>query len=104
MRKLYGERQACLIAAVKTELSGLLEVEEREAGMHLIGWLPPGVDDRQASSAAQRYNLTALPLSVTSLRSLERGALVLGYTGFNEQQIRMGARQLRIALSDGISA
>jgi GntR family transcriptional regulator / MocR family aminotransferase len=100
MRKLYAERQACLIAAVKTELSGLLEVEERAAGMHLIGWLPPGVDDRQASSAAQRYNLTVLPLSAASLRSLGRGALVLGYTGFNEQQISMGVRQLRIALSD----
>jgi GntR family transcriptional regulator / MocR family aminotransferase len=104
MRKLYAERQACLIAAIKAELSGLLEVEEREAGMHLIGWLPPGVDDRQASNAAWRYNLIARPLSATSLRSLGRGALVLGYTGFNEQQLRLGVRRLRIALSDGISA
>jgi GntR family transcriptional regulator / MocR family aminotransferase len=104
MRKLYAERQACLIAAVKAELSGLLEVEEREAGMHLIGWLPPGVDDRQVSSAAWRYNLRAEPLSAASLRSLGRGALVLGYTGFNEQQIRMGVRQLRIALSDEVAA
>jgi GntR family transcriptional regulator / MocR family aminotransferase len=104
MRKLYAERQACLIAAVKAELSDLLEVEEREAGMHLIGWPPPGVDDRQASSAAWRHNLIARPLSAASLRSLGRGALVLGYTGFNEQQLRSGVRRLRIALSDEISA
>jgi GntR family transcriptional regulator / MocR family aminotransferase len=100
MRKLYAERQACLIAAAKAELSGLLEVKEREAGMHLIGWLPPGVDDRQASSAAWRYNLIVRPLSAASLRPLGRGALVLGYTGFDERHIRMGVRQLQIALSD----
>jgi GntR family transcriptional regulator / MocR family aminotransferase len=99
MRILYAERQACLIAAVKEELGGLLEIQEREAGMHLIGWLPPGVDDRQASSAAWRYNLIARPLSGASLRPLGRGALVLGYTGFNERQIRMGVHQLQRALS-----
>ena len=104
MRKLYAARQACLVAAAKAELSGLLEVEACEAGMHLIGWLPPGVDDRQASSAAWRHHLIARPLSGACLRPLGRGALVLGYTGFNEQQLRLGVRRLRTALSDELSA
>jgi len=100
MRKLYAERQACLVAAAKAELSGLLEIEEREAGMHLIGWLPPGVDDRASEHAAWQHNLIARPLSAFSLKPLERGALVLGYTAFNERKIRAGVRRLRIALSE----
>lgn len=100
MRKLYAERQACLVVAAKAELSGLLEIEGKEAGMHLIGWLPPGVDDRAASRAAWRHNLIVRPLSAFSLRPVGRGALVLGYTAFDERKIRAGVSQLRIALSE----
>ena len=99
MRKLYSERQACLLAAAKEDLSGLLEMEKREAGMHLIGWLPRTVDDRAAAHAASDHNLTTAPLSAFSLRPGSRGALVLGYTAFNERQIRDGVRSLKVALS-----
>ncbi len=100
MRKLYADRQACLVAAAKAELSGLLEIEERDAGMHLIGWLPDGIDDRVAERAAWQHNLIARPLSAFSLKPVERGALVLGYTAFDERKIRAGVRGLRDALSE----
>jgi GntR family transcriptional regulator/MocR family aminotransferase len=100
-RKLYADRQACLVAAARAELSGLLEVEAREAGMHLLGWLPTGVDDREAAHAAWRHKLIAPPLSAFSLKPVERGALVLGYAAFNERKIRAGVRRLRNALSAG---
>lgn len=100
MRKLYAERQACFVAAAKAELSGLLEIEESEAGMHLIGWLPRGVDDRAVARASWRHGLITFPLSAFSLRPVDRGALVLGYTAFNEREIRDGVRRLRTALSE----
>lgn len=100
MRKLYAERQACLIASAKAELAGLLEIEEHGAGMHSIGWLPHGVDDRSAARAAQRHNLITLPLSAFSLRPVVRGALMLGFTAFSEREIRAGVRRLRIALEE----
>jgi GntR family transcriptional regulator/MocR family aminotransferase len=99
-RQLYAERQACLVAAAKAELSGLIEIEAKEAGMHLLGWLPYGVDDQAAALAAWRHKLIARPLSAFSLRPVERGALILGYTAFNERTIRAGVRQLRVALSE----
>ena len=40
-RALYAERQAALVRAVRRTLGGLLEVTPAEAGMHLVGWLPP---------------------------------------------------------------
>jgi GntR family transcriptional regulator/MocR family aminotransferase len=99
MRTLYSVRQACLLAAAKTELAGLLQIEERDTGMHLVGWLPPGVDDAAAGQAASDHNVTVAPLSAFTFRRQPRGALVLGYTAFNEREIRDGIRSLKVALS-----
>jgi GntR family transcriptional regulator/MocR family aminotransferase len=52
MRSRYAERQQALLNAGKRELEGLLDIRRSDAGMHLIGWLPEGIDDRMASNAA----------------------------------------------------
>jgi hypothetical protein len=33
----------CLVDTANAELSGMLEIEASDAGMHLIGWLPHGL-------------------------------------------------------------
>ncbi|MGH9883393.1 MAG: PLP-dependent aminotransferase family protein [Pyrinomonadaceae bacterium] len=100
MRKLYAGRQTSFVALAKAQLRGLLEIEERQAGMHLIGWLPRDVDDVAAARAASGHNLITIPLSAFSLRPLARGALVLGYTAFNEHETQAAMRSLKIALSE----
>jgi len=100
MRKLYGSRQSILLEAAKSELSGLLEIQDSQAGMHLIGWLPTDVNDMDAARAASKNNVLALPLSVFSLKPMTRGALVLGYTAFNDREIRAGVRRLKTALTE----
>src|SRR5215475_3328258 len=100
MRKLYAGRRGCFVAAAKAELSGLLEVEESEAGMRLIGWLPRGVDDRAVARAASGHNLITLPLSAFGMKPVTRGALVFGCTAFNEREIRDGVRRLRAVISE----
>ena len=62
-RALYAERQAALVRAARRTLGGLLEVAPAEAGMHLMGWLPAGVDDRAAARAALARDVDAPPLS-----------------------------------------
>jgi len=98
MRSLYAERQAQLIAAAASELAGLLEVKPAAAGMHLIGWLPKGVSDNDASEQAARHRVEAAPLSAYSSRPLARGGLTLGYTAVTPKQIKDGARRLARAL------
>jgi GntR family transcriptional regulator/MocR family aminotransferase len=98
MRSLYAERQALLVAAAASELAGLLEVKPAAAGMHLIGWLPQGVDDNDASEQAARHHVEAAPLSAYSSQPLARGGLTLGYTAVNPKQIKDGARRLAQAL------
>lgn len=94
MRKLYAQRQKYFVSVAESELQGLIEIEKSEAGMHLIGWLPRDKNDRIIARAALQQKLMTHPLSAFALKPLNRGALVLGYTAFNERQILSGIRRL----------
>ncbi len=94
MRALYAERQQALLKAGISELRGLLEISPSEAGMHLIGWLPKGVDDQTAFRAAFAGGVEVTPLSAYSIEPRKRGALRLGYTGYNPRQIWRATRRL----------
>ncbi len=98
MRALYAERRAALIEATERELAGLLEVLPAEAGMHLVGLLPEGEDDREASRRAASRGVKAPPVSAFSLGPSRRGGLVLGYAAFGKPEIDEGVRALAVAL------
>jgi GntR family transcriptional regulator / MocR family aminotransferase len=98
MRALYAERQQALVNAGRSELDGLLDIQPSDAGMHLIGWLPEGVDDRVATSAASDSGVEVTPLSAYCIEPYPRGALRLGYTGYTPRQISQAARRLATAL------
>jgi GntR family transcriptional regulator/MocR family aminotransferase len=88
MRALYADRQAALLDAVARTSSANLDVRPQAAGMHLIGWLPPGYSDRAASEAAAASSVDAPPLSTYRLRPAARGGLLLGYTGWSPREIQ----------------
>ncbi len=94
MRGLYEERQEILIAEIKKRLDGFLEVSKADAGMHIIGWLPNGVNDNEVSQKGAEVNLHLIPISTYRNKESSRGALVLGYTAFDEKQIKEGVKKL----------
>jgi GntR family transcriptional regulator / MocR family aminotransferase len=98
MRKLYAQRQELLVSACARDLKGLLEVKPADAGMHLVGWLPPGVNDRDAARRAAVAGIAVEPLSAFRIQSRGRGALLLGYASVPEDRIADGVRRLRDAL------
>ncbi|HJZ82116.1 MAG TPA: PLP-dependent aminotransferase family protein [Pyrinomonadaceae bacterium] len=98
MRSLYAERQSALVKAGRRELQGFLELPPNDAGMHLMGWLPEGVDDRAAFHAAAEHGVEVTPLSAYCLEQRNRGALRLGYTGYSPREIWSGVRRLAAAL------
>ena len=100
MRTLYAERQAALLKAARRELDGRLSVAQAEIGLHLLGWLPEGVDDREASRRAAACGVEAPPLSAYRLERGERGGLLLGYASSSPRLIRDGVRRLATALCD----
>jgi GntR family transcriptional regulator/MocR family aminotransferase len=94
MRALYAHRQQILVEVVRQELHGAIELEEHEAGMHLIGWLPQGLDDRLVSQLVAQQGIDVQALSVYSEQKPERPGLLLGYAGVNEQEIREGVKHV----------
>jgi GntR family transcriptional regulator/MocR family aminotransferase len=98
MRTLYAERQALLVDALRHELGTLLEIRPADAGMHLVGWLPDGLDDRAAVRYAALAGVKAVPLSLYALEPLWRGALLLGYAATDEDEMWDGVGRLARAL------
>ncbi|WP_434045317.1 MULTISPECIES: PLP-dependent aminotransferase family protein [Sorangium] len=98
MRVLYERRQAALVEAAARELPGLLEVRPAPAGMHLLGWLPPGRPDRAAAERAVANGVRCVALSDLRVDAAGRGALLLGYAAVPEDAIDEGVRRLATAL------
>jgi GntR family transcriptional regulator/MocR family aminotransferase len=90
MRTTYAARRAALFDAAGRELAGRLELRPAETGMHLLGLLPPGVDDRAVSARALEIGVEAPALSRYALRRPRRGGLVLGYAGYDEKALSRG--------------
>src|SRR5262249_20717669 len=88
MRALYMERRAVMMAMIRREMADILETSDAEAGMHTVGWLPPGVEDSRISEEAAKAGLNTLPVSSFALRPLPRGGLLLGYAGFRPNVIK----------------
>ena len=98
MRKIYQERQEVLVEEAKKELAGLLEIDRHNAGMHLIGWLPEGANDRELAKTLVQAGIRVASVSIYSLTDLKRGGLILGYTAIDEERIRAAVRKLRDVL------
>jgi GntR family transcriptional regulator / MocR family aminotransferase len=101
MRALYAERQEILVSAAQKDLAGLLEVDRAEAGMHLVGWLNPAIDDQVSSNRALTFGVDASALSSFCMEVKLRPALLLGYAGLPEPDIREGVKKLKQALLSG---
>ena len=93
-RALYVDRRSTLIDAIRQDIGDGLEIVGADAVMHLVGLLPPATSDAAVSRQAGRYDISAMPLSLCSLRKPTRGGLVLGFGGTDPAQIRAGVRRL----------
>jgi GntR family transcriptional regulator/MocR family aminotransferase len=100
MRGIYEDRQQILVEEVCKNLRGMLEVAPAEAGMHLIGWLPRGIDDQDVSRRAAEAKLNIAGLSAYCINQKLRGGLLLGYTAFNERLIKQGMKNLARVLNE----
>lgn len=99
MLSLYRRRRDLLRRELRLRLGGLLDVHLPEAGMHLVGWLPPGKDDQRAAELAAGASIEVIAISRYSLEPLPRGGLVFGYASANEDAILHGVKALAAALA-----
>ncbi len=66
--------------------------------MHLIGWLAEGLDEKQVAAKAFEKGLNLTPLSSYCITNKLPPGVILGYTGFDEKQIRQGIGKLKQVL------
>lgn len=98
MRALYRDRQEALLEAARRRLAGLLTVEPTATGMHLVAWLPPGVDDRAAAKAASDAGIEVAPLSSFCLETDLPPGLVLGFASSPDAEINAAMDKLASVL------
>ncbi len=98
MLHYYSRRRNLLHRELSTHLGGLLEVHAPQAGLNLVGWLPPNKDDQRAAKLAAQVGIEVMPISTFSLEPLPRGGLLFGYGGTNEEAILRGVKTLAAAL------
>jgi GntR family transcriptional regulator/MocR family aminotransferase len=97
--RVYRERQEVLMAALQADARGLIDVSSRGTGLYLVGWLRPGVNDRTAAKAAAADGVDVIPLSAFSIEPSQRPGLVMGYSGYDTNRIRVAVKRLALTLS-----
>jgi GntR family transcriptional regulator/MocR family aminotransferase len=103
MRQLYRAARDATAAALEQQLGADAEIGLPEGGMQLVAYLRDGASDRRIAAAAQHAGLIARPLSPLYLAAPPRQGLVLGYSGFDEHQLRAAAARLGRVVRDTLA-
>jgi GntR family transcriptional regulator/MocR family aminotransferase len=103
VRAQNSERQRFFLEAARKHLHGLLEVPSKESGMHLLGWLPDGVDDLAVSNELVAHGVEALPISRFASPPIDRGALLFGYAPFDERDTVAAMRKMAAVIESQLA-
>lgn len=95
MRLLYEERRDIFVQATGNYLAGLINVESSAAGLHVVGWLPEGVNDVAVSQKLLEHGIDAPPVSAFALEPIARQGLVFGYGAVGEKEILTAVKKMR---------
>jgi GntR family transcriptional regulator/MocR family aminotransferase len=100
MRAVYLRRRDAVIAAVREYASDVLTIENTDAGLHLLAFLDPGVDDRALARRASQQGLFPGSLSSLYASTPSRSGLILGFGGSDESVLAEGVRALAGLIRD----
>jgi GntR family transcriptional regulator / MocR family aminotransferase len=100
MRNIYLSRRQALLDHAERLLPGLLSVRPNPAGLHVVGFLPPGRDDLEAEEAAARKGIDVTALSRFPMEAPRDPALILGFGAVAEDQMGAAVATLADALRE----
>jgi GntR family transcriptional regulator/MocR family aminotransferase len=99
MRPVYQARRDALLAAVAEHLPQLRPVGI-SAGLHLMAWLPTGLDEQAVIEAAARRGLGINGMTPHRISPVATGSLILGFAKENERAIAEGVGLLADAIDE----
>jgi GntR family transcriptional regulator / MocR family aminotransferase len=89
MRPVYRRRRDALLAALSRRLPWL-EPTGVSAGLHLVTWLPPGLDEAAVVEEAARAGVGIEGVTPYRISHPGPGGLIFGYATVSEQAIAEG--------------
>jgi GntR family transcriptional regulator/MocR family aminotransferase len=98
MRPVYRRRRDALVAALDAHLPEL-QPAGIAAGLHLVAWLPAGLDETAVVTAATACGVTVAGLAPYRLAPSAQGGLIFGYSDLTETAIRRGVERLAGAVA-----
>jgi GntR family transcriptional regulator / MocR family aminotransferase len=93
MRPVYRRRRDALMTALTRRLPQL-EPAGVSAGLHLVTWLPPQLDEATVVEASARAGVGIEGITPYRISHPGRGGLIFGYATVNEQAIAEGVHIL----------
>jgi GntR family transcriptional regulator / MocR family aminotransferase len=99
MRPVYRRRRDALLNALRDQLPDL-EPAGVSAGLHLVAWLPPDLDESAVVGAAARRGLNVSGVAPYRVSSPGRAGLIFGYATLNERVIAHGIGILADVISE----
>ena len=99
MRPVYRRRRDALLAALARRLPWLRPAGI-SAGLHLVTWLPPHLDEATVVDAAARAGVGIEGVTPYRIRHPGPGGLIFGYATVNEQAIAEGIDILARVISE----
>jgi GntR family transcriptional regulator / MocR family aminotransferase len=97
MRPIYRRRRDALLAALRRHLPEL-RPGGTAAGLHLLAWLPDGLDEEALVWRAASRGVGVFGLAQYRLAPSRAGGLIFGYSGLSEDAIDEGVRILATAV------
>jgi GntR family transcriptional regulator/MocR family aminotransferase len=91
MRPVYRRRRDALLAALRAELPEF-EPAGIAAGLHLVAYLPPGMDEAMLIAGAARRGVALYGLAPYRLSAGGRPGLTFGYATLDETTLWRGVR------------
>ena len=95
MKILYKLRQEFLVNEINKNMDGIMKADPSPAGMHIIGWLNENMDDKKITEEARKSNIIVNPLSNYSIKYFKKPGLILGYTAFDNREIKKAVSELK---------
>jgi GntR family transcriptional regulator/MocR family aminotransferase len=99
MRPVYRRRRDALLAALGRHLPWL-EPTGISAGLHLVTWLPPHLDEAAVVGAARRKGVGIDAVGPYHIGHPGPGGLIFGYATVSEHAIAEGVARLAHAVSE----
>ncbi|TDD95415.1 PLP-dependent aminotransferase family protein [Jiangella asiatica] len=99
MRPVYRRRRDTLLAALAERLPSL-EPAGISAGLHLVAWLPPNIDEAGLVAAAERRGVLVHGVAPYRLSATGPGGIIFGYSALREHAVADGVDLLAEAIDD----